>query len=562
MSVTLGSKTYQTDTISGEEVPVNKMSFGDSATLTRVTSTTPLPVVTSGYDAADDMVKVKSVQKKWRDSFTRPLTDLWDVTTALGTTATVSAGVLTVASGTTAAGYAELLSKETFTIPFRAMIGVQSGATRQANTHHYIEAVSVDSVTGVIDGRHSLALDMGGAASTTVTQAIYEVQNGGLAPLASAASTIVSTSTYSVLELEPFSDEAYFHSRTLDATTGRANSYVRHQQIPDPTAVYKLRIRSMNHQAWRSITGAVSGTAGVIRLTSTAHGYTGTPTVWVEALNGVLNGTAAVRGNYAITVVDANNIELTGTTFAGAYVTGSGRVALGAAPAAGINLQAQFINCQDYAELTAEITAGRGQAVEGQAIGARLVASTAAIGSVTVASGTVTTLTTLTGGNAAEDAATTSNPHIIGGVVRTAVSPTTLVAGDAARATMTSSGAAVVQIGAVPEITFSYAAAGSGIVNTTTAVQLRAAQAAGIRTYVKSMQVQTATLGAATELVLRDGAAGTVMFRTQLQTTALPLTEITFDPPLRGTAATLLEVATLTAVTGGVYVNVQGYSAA
>jgi hypothetical protein len=175
---------------------------------------------------------------------------------------------------------------------------------------------------------------------------------------------------------------------------------------------------------------------------------------------------------------------------------------------------------------------------------------------------TLATVTTLTGGAAAEDAATTSSPHIVGGVVRTATSPTTLVAGDAARATMTSSGAIVTLTGAVPEITFNYPAAASGIVNTTTAVQVRAAQAASIRTYVRSMQVQTATLGAATELVLRDGAAGTVMFRTQLQTTAMPLTTITFDPPLRGTAATLLEVATLTAVTGGVFVNVQGYSAA
>ena len=341
--------------------------------------------VNAGYDVADDMLKVKSVQKKWRDSFTRPLTDLWDITTSGGVTATVSAGVLTVASGTTAAGFAELLSKETFTIPFRAMFGVQSGATRQANTHHIVEAVSVDPVTGIPDGRHALSMDIGGAASATVTQAIYEVQNGGLVPLASAAATIVTTATYSILELEPFSDEAYFHSRTIDATTGRANSYVRHQQIPDPTTVYKLRIRALNHAAWKSISNAVAGTGGVIRLTSTAHGYTGTPTVWVEALNGVLNGSAAVRGNYAISVVDANTIELTGTTFAGAYVAGSGRMALGAAPAANINLQFQFMNCQDYAELTAEITAGRGQAVEGQAIAARLVAGAAAIGSVSLA---------------------------------------------------------------------------------------------------------------------------------------------------------------------------------
>lgn len=350
-----------------------------------------VPTVSAGYDAADDMMKVKSVQKKWRDSFTRPITEVWDLTQSGGSTATSSGGVLTIASGTTAGGFVEMLSKETFTIPFRAMFGVLN--TRHASNHQIIEAVSVDATTGIPDGRHCVQMDIGGAASVTATQMLYYVQNGGLAPLASSAATIVTTASYSILELEPFADEAYFHSRTLDATTGRTNSYVRHQQIPDPSAVYKLRIRSMNHAAWRSITGAVAGTGGVIRLTSTAHGYTGTPNVWVESLNGVLNGTAEVRGNYAISVVDANTIELTGTTFAGAYVTGSGRVALAAAPTA-VNVQFQFANCQDYAELTAEITAGRGQGVEGQAIGARLVASTAAIGSVTLTSGTVTAVTT------------------------------------------------------------------------------------------------------------------------------------------------------------------------
>jgi len=109
---------------------------------------------------------------------------------------------------------------------------------------------------------------------------------------------------------------------------------------------------------------------------------------------------------------------------------------------------------------------------------------------------------------------------------------------------------------------WSYAAASSGIVNTTTAVTIKAAAGAGIRNYLQSLQVQSATLGGATELAIRDGAAGTVIFRTQLQTTALPLTTINFDPPLRSTANTLLEVVTLSAVTGGVYVNATGFTAA
>lgn len=312
------------------------------------------------------MLKVKSIQKKWRESFTRPLTDQWDVTSSGGSTAAASAGVLTISSGTTAGGYVEMLSKESFTIPFRVMAGVQN--TRHANNHHIIEAVSVSPDTGLPDGRHCLQWEIGGAASTNAGQAIYAVQNGGLAPLVSAAASISGTSAYSIMELEPFADEAYFHARQLDSTLGRTQSYVRQQQIPDPTAQYKIRVRSMNHQWWKPVTGAVAGTGGAIRLTVAAHGYATNNVTWVEALNGVLNGTSEVRGNYTITVVDANTIELQGTTFAGAYVAGSGRVAVASAPAA-VTMQMQFMSCQDYAELTAEITAGRGQTAQGQGVG-------------------------------------------------------------------------------------------------------------------------------------------------------------------------------------------------
>lgn len=341
-----------------------------------------------GYDPFDDMVKMKSVQKKWRDSFTQPLSTLWDVVTADGTTATVSGGLLTIASGTTAGGYAELLSKETFTIPCRVMAGINTGATRQANTHHYVEMVSVDPVTLLPNELHRASWDFGGAVSTTLTQASYEVQNGGIAPLVSAASTIQTTNGLAVLELEPFSDEAYFHSRQIDnATVGRSNSYVRQQQIPDPNAIYKIRVRSMNFSAWRSITGAVAGTGGVIRVTCTAHGGSTSEKFWVESLNGVTNSGAVVRGVFTVTVVDANTLELQGTTFGGTYVTGTGRAARGQAPAA-ISYQMQFINCQDYAELTAEITAGRGSTAAGQASSVLLAGATAAstpIGQVQIA---------------------------------------------------------------------------------------------------------------------------------------------------------------------------------
>ena len=502
----------------------------------------------AGFDQDNGTTTIDSIQVKWRDSFTAPITDNWDVATSGGVTVSQSAGVLTIASGTTAAGYAELLSKQSFRIPYRVMFGVQSGATRQANTHHILEAVSVNEDTGLPDGRHKIAWDIGGAASTTVTQGIYEVQNGGLAPLASAASTIVTTATYMALELEPFADEAYVHARAIDSTAGRVNSYVRHQQIPDPNALYKLRIRSLNHAAWKTITGAVAGTGGVIRLTSTAHGYTGTPTVWVEDLNGVVNVVGgintAVRGNYAITVVDANTVELTGTVFGGTYVAGSGRVGLGAAPAA-INLQFQFVSVQDYAELTAEITAGRGQAVQGQSIGVMLTGAPAA----TTAIGQVQAV-----GQAAHDAVIAGAPVRVGARALSAAY-TTVATGDQADLITTLQGVLVTRPWQIPELEWSYASAAGGVINTTDVV-LAAAAGAGLRRFIVSMSLSNNS-ATATEVVLKDGA--TIIWRGHLPANA-PMSEIVFENPLKTTANAALNFACITTA-AAVYVNAQGFTA-
>lgn len=108
---------------------------------------------------------------------------------------------------------------------------------------------------------------------------------------------------------------------------------------------------------------------------------------------------------------------------------------------------------------------------------------------------------------------------------------------------------------------WNYAPPVGGIVNTTVAVTIKAAAGAGVRNYLSEISLSSDTLGAATELAIRDGAAGTVLWRGKLQTTSLALTDITFNPPIKGTANTLLEVVTLTAsVTGGVFVNATGFT--
>jgi len=120
-------------------------------------------------------------------------------------------------------------------------------------------------------------------------------------------------------------------------------------------------------------------------------------------------------------------------------------------------------------------------------------------------------------------------------------------------------GGAVVQPGLVATH-WSYAAASGGISNTTTAVTIKTAAGAGVRNCIASFQLFNGTLGAATEVAIRDGAAGTVIWRGRRETVASS-EDVVLPVPICGTANTLLEVVTLTAtVTGGVYVNAQGFT--
>ena len=108
---------------------------------------------------------------------------------------------------------------------------------------------------------------------------------------------------------------------------------------------------------------------------------------------------------------------------------------------------------------------------------------------------------------------------------------------------------------------WSYAAAASGLLNTAVAVTIANAGGAGLRSYINAIQISADVLTVATEVVVRDGASGTVLWRTKIGTAGLITgLSINFATPLRSSPNTLLEVATLTAtVAGAVYFNAQGY---
>jgi hypothetical protein len=257
----------------------------------------------------------------------------------------------------------------------------------------------------------------------------------------------------------------------------------------------------------------------------------------------VTNNGTIVRGNYVITVVDANTISLDGTIFSGTYAPSTGRVALAAAPAASHNLQFQFINVQDYAELTAEITAGRGQTAVGQAIAVALVQSGTGTSSISVQ------------GTAAHDAVVAGSPIRVAGRGLSAAY-TTVASGDTTDLVTTLQGILISRPWQIPELEWSYTAAAGGIVNTTDVV-LAAAAGAGLRRYLTSLQIK-GTNGVATEIVVKDGA--TIIWRGHVSANMLDMNVITFSNPLRTTANAALSIACIT--TGAaVYVNAQGYTA-
>ena len=165
----------------------------------------------------------------------------------------------------------------------------------------------------------------------------------------------------------------------------------------------------------------------------------------------------------------------------------------------------------------------------------------------------------LDNGQGAHDAAISGKPVRAGWRAITAWF-TGVANGDTADAVCDAIGRLVNLPFAPPEVTWQYAAAASGITNTT-AVTIKAAAAAGIRNYITSIQVQNQG-GTGTEVAIRDGAAGPVIWRGFIDGDLIGggPRDIVFPVPLKGSAATLLEVVCLTTATV-TYFNAQGYEA-
>jgi hypothetical protein len=102
-----------------------------------------------------------------------------------------------------------------------------------------------------------------------------------------------------------------------------------------------------------------------------------------------------------------------------------------------------------------------------------------------------------------------------------------------------------------------------GLTNSTTGITIKAAAGAGVSNTIMGGECYSDALGTATEIELRDGASGTALWRSKISTAGWPtMVDINFNPPIKGTANTLIEFAEVTANgTGSIYCNWRGATA-
>lgn len=414
----------------------------DLATGMRPDETIHPSMVTDRRTQAD--VLVNGVRRTWRDAFVNGIdTRVWDVITAGNGAVTSTRNSATLTAGTETTDVAALISKDTFTAPFR-FSALMSISARNANQNIYVEMVSVGP-DGQIDEQNIIGWLFDG---TIATQGKHRVSNAEANELVSAASTISTTASAAHFEFELMTDEARFYTQAVDSTSGKNATFRRTRRLPDPAARYKLRIRTEN-------TG-VTTTADV-----------------------VLN----------------------------------------------------HIACEMFMEVPVELTGAMNGA--GNAFGLQ-VWNTSAL---------------LVGGVAARNSANSGNPlYVATGV---SANPTAVTTGRNVDLISTLIGALIVKPYGIPELDWRAALA----LTTATSTAVKAAAAAGIRNYVTAIQV-TNNSATTTLLSILDGA--TVIWTVNVPAGGQIVVQ--FPTPLRGTAATAMNVQAGTAVTT-LHVNVQGYEA-
>ena len=512
----------------------------------------------------DEGMGVRSVpQLNWRTTFSKVLAATWDTEywarpilgTGMATSQSAGNGVIT--AGTTANSETILRSRRNFTGSFLIRAQTQL-SQRIVNNNFVVELVDV-----IGDG---LVLTAVSATSCTVT-----------------------------IPNNPFTSENVGQFMNIGAIVAGS---IPGTLVPGRYAIASVagNVVTFTVSGW---TGATSGTGTCSLFGWNYHQliYSGTTATnvtydaqrkgWASGGTTATISTTAAPGHMAVMGSDDGNAFLADQLVASAttlpITTRASRVVNIADESADLWLQIRVLNgttapasgttwtigtivVENYASQQVTLASSKAQ-------GANTTQPVSVLNTpaVTVSSGTITTVTTtgtvttLANGQTAHSAASTGSPLRIAGRVTETTQATqdqTRVAGDADNLQTTTAGQLINKLFSTAEVDWHYSAAASGIVSSTTAVTIRAASGtAGIRSYITGIEIGAYGAGTATELAIRDGSAGTVIWRMQIPAAGLtaPVT-VNFITPLRSTANTLLEVVTLTSSATPVFFNAHGYT--
>lgn len=278
--------------------------------------------------------------------------------------------------------------------------------------------------------------------------------------------------------------------------------------------------------------------AGAVRVTL-ANDSTGVISIDDGGNTITVDGTVTANAGTGTMTVDlgANN-DVQGMVAEGAAVTGT----------------QPFLMAGDDGTNVKHIAVDASGNVQTDVVGA-LPAGDNNIGNVDIVTLPASTNTIEVVGDAAHDAAVAGNPLLAGFESRT-TDGTAVGDGDVVRGMATSLGKQVTYQYAIPAKTWSYAS--TAAVTDTADDVAQAAGGAGVRNYVTGIQVFNSSDTVGTEVVIKDGS--TVIWRGWAEETGGGCSA-RFDPPLRGTAATAINVANIT-TSSSTYFNLQGFQSA
>lgn len=600
--------TFSTDLIAGEHIPLSKIAFGAYGTLNLVdsTATNPFPVALSDTDNA----------------VLDTIDDVLDTINAKLVTGTVIGDVNVVGSALTALQKSDdvvaVLGTDTYTE------ATSSGTVMAAVRNDTLAALAdTDNKFAPlqVDASGALYVSIASSVSVAVTGPLTDAELRAAPVVVDLGTNNDVTVTSGSITANAGTNL----NTSLLATETTVNSIKTAAEIIDNAvhvddAPFNLTTDSVVAiGAVRDDTLAGTGTEGDILVLKTSIDGA----LWVVDQAQYIEGATAAtnpRGSIpllvanstpALEVTDGQNVSQRGTRYGAAYTQiidssgnfidtfgGSGGTSSNygsAFPSAGTavgfddgtNMQGAMVFDADTGAGTEYVlgvqlrgaASGGSQAIAGTAANGMEVDVTRVQGTVTV-SGTVTAnLGTIGGAATAANQSTQltalqliDNPIVAHGAAisgSTGVSvvgfegrsssPTAVANAQATRGLATLLGKQVTMPYCLPASSWRYAAASGGITDTT-GVTANAAQGAGIRSYITRCQVINGHASQSTDVQIRDGASGTVMWRGWAQAGGGGVTVI-FDPPLRGTANTLVEVA-CGASGAAVYFNLQGYIAA